>query len=375
MTTTASAVILAPSGPRFLIAGLPPTERTRRALQQCGIALGDRPEAPVTLLVAGDALVEPSAITALLAAAGTGTAALATGDDPRRPAALAVATADLPPHFNLDEGALAELASSLRAAGCLRAVYVGEALCVRVGDPAIAERAGARLVGRLIRPTDGFFARHFDRHVSRAISVRLVARDVSPNTVTAVATAVGLAGAILLASMRPSLRVLGAALFVCSTILDGCDGEVARLAFRCSEFGRRFDLIGDNAVNAAIFLALGVAVAHGADGGVPRELVYATLVGFVLATATGFFFSNWLARVGMTVNRDWYERLTGRDFAYVILALAAIGRLPWFLWMAAVGCFVFSAVILAYWASLTRAPAAPRKATVLKSRPDAGVAP
>jgi len=46
------------------------------------------------------------------------------------------------------------------------------------------------------------------------------------------------------------------------------------------------------------------------------------------------------------------DRLTGllgnRDFAYLLVALAIIGRLNWFLVGAAAGSYVFAAVVLAF---------------------------
>ncbi len=335
-----------------LVAGLTPAERTRRAfamLQRNDAALSPL---PAILFVAADALVEPAAVVALLAGVAPGSAAVAAGDDPARPAALAL-SADEPWTQRLSTTEhLGACATALRETHRIRAIDVGDALCMRVQDRAGAERASAVLRARLIRPTDGFLARHFDRHLSIRLSLRLVEHDVSPNAVTAVATLVGLVGALALADGHHLVRVLGAALFVLSTILDGCDGEVARLALRCSELGRRLDLLGDNVVNAAVFAGIAFALAHGADGGISPPVVYAMGAGFVVATATGFVFSHWLARTQHAVEHDWYERLTGRDFAYVILALAIAGRLHWFLWMTAIGCFGFAAAVGTYWAWL-----------------------
>jgi phosphatidylglycerophosphate synthase len=353
MNRRAHAVVLAAarSGtPSPLVAGLTPAERTRR-----GIAAANLDAVPmsdpngVVLFLAADALAEPAALTALVAGAAGGSTVFAAGDDPDAPAALAVSVTDAVAHRIVATDQLAGLAATFRAEGRLQQVAVGDALCLRVADEATARRASNVLLRRLVRPTDGFFARYFDRHLSRPISVHLVQSGVSPNTVSAIATLVGLVGAALLASMNHAARVLGATLFVVSTILDGCDGEVARLAFRCTDFGRRLDLIGDNVVNAAVFLALGIALSQGADGGVPAGVPAVTGVGFVMATLVGFLFSNWLARSKREISRDWYERLTGRDFAYVILVLAVIGHLGWFLWMAAVGCYVFTALVLIYW--------------------------
>jgi phosphatidylglycerophosphate synthase len=339
-----------------LVAGLTPAERTRRALAETGVGTvpASTPDG-VALLVASDALVEPAAVAALVTAAAPERAAMAAGDDPASPAALAISVKEATAHRPTTGEELATLAATLRADGRLQQVAVGEALCLRIRDSTTASDTAGVLLRRLVLPTDGFLARHFDRNLSRPLSVLLVRLGVHPNVVTAVATLVGLLGAGLLASMSRGWRVLGASTLVVSTILDGCDGEVARLSLRCSDLGRRLDLIGDNVVNAAVFIGMGVALARGADGGVPSALLGVTALGFSVATLTGFLFSNWLARTARTMSRNVYEQLAGRDFAYVVLALAIAGRLHWFLWMAAIGCYVFSGLVLAYWARTTYA--------------------
>ena len=204
------------------------------------------------------------------------------------------------------------------------------------------------MLASLIRPTDGFFARYFDRYLSRRLSVVLVRWGVHPNLVTGAATLVGLVGAGLLASVHQPLQVLGALVFIFATILDGCDGEVARLSLRTSKLGGRLDLIGDNIVNGAVFVAIGTACLRAQPTLLMQAAVGATLVGLGLATAAGFWYSTWLSRSGrQEAIRDRYESLVSRDFAYLILALAVLGGLSWFVWAAAVGSNLFALLLAA----------------------------
>jgi hypothetical protein len=41
-----------------------------------------------------------------------------------------------------------------------------------------------------------------------------------------------------------------------------------------------------------------------------------------------------------------FEALMNRDFAYMLVALALIGRLDWFLWGAAFGTYVYAAALV-----------------------------
>ena len=56
------------------------------------------------------------------------------------------------------------------------------------------------------------------------------------------------------------VQVLGALLFMLSSTLDGCDGEIARLKFRQSRFGGWLDIWSDNVVHVAVFGAIAVGL-------------------------------------------------------------------------------------------------------------------
>jgi phosphatidylglycerophosphate synthase len=330
--------------PGWMLAGLSVGERTRRALAKAGIATDPAGASAPQLLIAADALLEPEAVRTLADGAEDAELAVAPAGGTELPAALRV-PADTPAPTDTDD--LGALLERFRAQGRLRFVDTGDARCCRLRSAADARSVEGEMLASLIRPTDGFFARHFDRHLSRRISVVLVRWGAHPNLVTAAATLVGLVGAGLLASVDRPLQVLGALIFIFATVLDGCDGEVARLSLRTSELGRRLDLIGDNIVNAAVFLAIGYASFRAEPTPLFLTAVGAALVGLCLATAAGFWYSAWLTRSGrQEAIRDTYESVVSRDFAYLILVLAALGKLSWFVWAAALGSNLFALLLV-----------------------------
>jgi phosphatidylglycerophosphate synthase len=78
-----------------------------------------------------------------------------------------------------------------------------------------------------------------------------------------VAGIVGLCGVLLVLLAQGSLGVLlGAALIDAQSILDGCDGEIARLKFQSSKIGEWIDNGTDDALNVLYCSALGVASAR-----------------------------------------------------------------------------------------------------------------
>lgn len=110
------------------------------------------------------------------------------------------------------------------------------------------------------KETDGFFARHFDRKISGAISDRLLQTPVTPNQVTIAVTLLGVAAGFVLARPGYGAKLTGALMFLATSILDGCDGEIARAKKMTSRLGGWLDLWGDNVVHVAVFYGLAVGL-------------------------------------------------------------------------------------------------------------------
>ncbi len=70
---------------------------------------------------------------------------------------------------------------------------------------------------------------------------------IRPNQITVISIAVGIVGGLLFSVGSYAATSAGALLFLFSTILDGCDGELARLTYRESRTGALLDVVGDNA--------------------------------------------------------------------------------------------------------------------------------
>src|SRR5262249_17365359 len=121
-------------------------------------------------------------------------------------------------------------------------------------DIRVAER---RLLRGVVKDTDGFMARHFDRRISLQISRRLAPTSVKPTQISMVSTAIGLFGAPFFLSALWPWQTVGALLFLLHSIVDGCDGELARLKFQESRYGGILDFWGDNIVHVAIFGCFG----------------------------------------------------------------------------------------------------------------------
>jgi len=212
------------------------------------------------------------------------------------------------------------------------------------------------------KDTDGFFARHFDRKISGAISRLLLKTPVTPNQITVFVTALGIWAGWLMSRAGYTAKVEGALLFLLTSILDGCDGEVARAKKMISKIGGWLDLWGDNVVHVAVFYGLGLGLFK--DTGDPRYVLLgeAAVAGTLLSAALASF-QTWRAGKSSftSVAGDagalsgapaWRKRLVQasdalarRDFVYAVVVLALVSRLSWFLWACAVGSLVYACVL------------------------------
>ena len=112
----------------------------------------------------------------------------------------------------------------------------------------LARVAGARgsVRGLVLAATagsrDGVVSRHLNRRLSRRITRRLLDTPVTPDQVSLLSFALAAASAGALA--RGSLA-LGGLLAQFSSVLDGCDGELARARVETSPGGQVLDAVLD----------------------------------------------------------------------------------------------------------------------------------
>jgi phosphatidylglycerophosphate synthase len=205
----------------------------------------------------------------------------------------------------------------------------------------------------LIKDTEGFMSRHVERRISIAISKRLVNTSITPNQMTIISVLIGIAGAACIYRGQGLCQVAGALLFLAHSILDGCDGEIARIKFMESRFGGILDFWGDNVVHAAIFWAIGQEW-HDRTGEIlPLVLSWLAVISTFGSAAliyyrtmrlkddTGPMYTSVTTsekKNGITKIADFLSR---RDFIYLVVILAAFRHLDWFLIMTGIGSPLF----------------------------------
>ena len=156
----------------------------------------------------------------------------------------------------LDTDVLAETFDPARTV----AFDAGPDFCETVTSKASAKRAERYLIGTAGKPTDGFFSRNFNRYVSTFLTRHLLKINVSPTEISVVVLFVGLLSGWLEGRGGYRNAVLGAFLFELASIIDGCDGENARLTFRSSKLGGTLDVTGDALTFVFFFMNLSIGL-------------------------------------------------------------------------------------------------------------------
>ena len=151
---------------------------------------------------------------------------------------------------------LSRAVRSLAAEGHAKAILM-DGFWIDVDDPTAFQKAEQALLTRLRdKPNDGPVARHLNRPLSVRMSQWLVQRDITPNQISLFSFLCSVLAAGLFALGGYFALLLGGVLAQFASIIDGCDGEVARLKYQSSDVGGWFDAVLDRYADALLLFGL-----------------------------------------------------------------------------------------------------------------------
>jgi phosphatidylglycerophosphate synthase len=228
-------------------------------------------------------------------------------------------------------------------------------LALRIPD-APALTAAEQIIRRSsYKDTDNTLAR-FNRSMSLPISVALIRTPLTANQLSVALVALGFYSAWLFSTGNFWAGVLGGFLSLAASVMDGCDGEIARLKYQESALGCWIETFGDYSYYIAIFIGLTVGAVrrtgwHGFYwlGGIALA---GTLVAFALLiylrsriTAGQPEKLHTIAAARFQQEETWWSRVIWRisfvatrsAMPYGIFALSLVGLLPLVVVLAAIG--------------------------------------
>jgi phosphatidylglycerophosphate synthase len=236
-------------------------------------------------------------------------------------------------------------------------------LVLRLAEPADIAVAEQTIRRSSYKNTDNTLAR-FNRRMSLPISIALIRTPLTANQLSVALVALGFYSAWLFSLGHYWPGVLGAFLSLAASVLDGCDGEIARLKYQESALGCWIETFGDYSYYIAIFAGLTVGAAHrtGWEGfyWLGAVALAGTLVtfGFLIylrsrITAGQPDKLHSIARDRFKAEPSWWSRIIWRisfvatrsAMPYGIVALSLLGLLPLVIVLAAIGSNT-------YWISL-----------------------
>ncbi|HLS16700.1 MAG TPA: NTP transferase domain-containing protein [Paenalcaligenes sp.] len=183
-------------------------------------------------------------------------------------------------------------------------------------DRTRAERALLRHASQ--KNSDGPIARWLNRPVSQLLSRYFIRWRWSPNSISLLAFIIALLGALCLAQPQYHWLATGGILVQLASIVDGSDGEVARVQHRSSAYGGWFDALLDRYADIAVLSALTWHVINHHDP---------IWMWLGISAIAGSFVSSYSAH--KADQRLGFKPLRiGRDLRCLIIALSALCAQP-----------------------------------------------
>jgi phosphatidylglycerophosphate synthase len=139
---------------------------------------------------------------------------------------------------------MADLHSWPASSNSIEFEAVGEDKFQRILNEQQRLSAEQKLDNWLVKPTDGIFAR-MNRKISIPISRQIIPFPITPNMVSLFTLGVSFAAGVCFALGGYWNMLTGAVFSWFASVLDGCDGEVARLKLQESDFGCWLETICD----------------------------------------------------------------------------------------------------------------------------------
>ena len=211
---------------------------------------------------------------------------------------------------------------ALAAEGRAKAVDIRGLFWIDVDDQSAFRRAETVLLDDLRdKPSDGLVSRYLNRPLSVRITRRLVNYRITPNQISLFSFLCSvLATGLFILGGYPAL-LLGGFLAQFASVIDGCDGEVARLKFQSSRYGGWLDAVLDRYADALLLFGLTWHAYADKTDILILFVGFLAIIGSFMASYTADKYDS-LMRERISHNKLF--RLVGRDFRVFFIFLGAV---------------------------------------------------
>ena len=214
-------------------------------------------------------------------------------------------------------GGIRTLAADKKAKG----FDIQDGFWIDVDDEKALLKAEKCLMERLIKLTDGPVSRFINRPVSAKITKYFLKIDITPNQIAFLSFILSLLSAALFSFGNYIALAVRAILTQLSSIVDGCDGEIARLRFKESDYGKWFDAVLDRYADAFLLFGLTIYV-HKTGGELPTLIIgFLAIIGSFMNSYTADKYDSLMER---TLAPKKMRFRIGRDIRMFIIFIGAL---------------------------------------------------
>ncbi|MDA2918430.1 CDP-alcohol phosphatidyltransferase family protein [Desulfobacterota bacterium AH_259_B03_O07] len=225
-------------------------------------------------------------------------------------------------------------------------------------DPTSPKKAERLIISHVGKTLTGWISRNINSKISLRVSRYLIRTPLTPNMISVLTNMIGVLSGPFYAIGHP---VWGAICLQIATVLDRCDGEVARIKLMETKRGQWVDTISDQLT--ILSFVVGVTIGYYGVAGNPIVLVFGGLnLGiFIFFLIWSFYFLVRYTNSGSLVSYFNVDKLIIKEqrtlvhklilyvrpmsrrnfYSLGLLVLAIIGGSPWVFWCITISLILF----------------------------------
>lgn len=202
---------------------------------------------------------------------------------------------------------------------------IGDAFWLDIDTKSSYKKAEKILLKQLTKSTDGPISRFLNRPISLRISKFLVKTEIKPNVISFISFLICVFSAFFFSVGNYFFLIIGGFLAQFSSIVDGCDGEVARLKFQESDYGAWFDAVLDRYADAFLLFGLTYHVYFLNGSHLSLLIGFMAILGTFMNSYTADKYDGFMKRK-LSMGEHYFRM--GRDVRMFIIFIGALINQP-----------------------------------------------